>query len=102
MTWIRDTFSDGEKPSLARQLIALIVFIVLVLLTAHAIAPKTIGDPDGGLVDKAIDVLEKLMMWAGWSRGVTAVKDVKAKIAPAPAAGAPAAKPPAIDPDAGP
>jgi hypothetical protein len=98
--WIRQTFSDGEKPSLARQLIAIVVLIVLLLLTAHAFAPKKIGAPDSGMLDKVLNLLESLMMWAGWSRGVTAIRDVKGKISAAPAV-APA-KPPAVDPDAGP
>jgi hypothetical protein len=96
MTWIRQTFSDGEKPSLARQLIAVVVLIVLLLLTAHAVAPQKISEPGTGMLDRVLNLLESLMMWAGWSRGVTAVKDVKAKIAPT---SAPAVIP---DPDAGP
>lgn len=79
--WVRQTFSDGEKPSLARQLIALVIVVVLVLLTLHALFPSRIRELGTGMLDRVLNLLESLMMWAGWSRGMTAVKAVRFKTA---------------------
>jgi hypothetical protein len=105
MTWMRKTLEDGEKPSLARQLILGVVAFIMVLIVAHQIAPGRVAELSDKVLDRLTNLLESLMMWAGWSRGVTAgsaaIKAVKNRVSPAPAA-AESTKPPAIDPDAGP
>ena len=72
--WIRRTLEDGEKPSLARQLIIALVAFTLLLVAGHAVLPTRVATLSATVLEWISNLLEGLMMWAGWSRGVTAVK----------------------------